>query len=143
MLNPEDVLTADQIKRLEQAKNSDKTVIIRSRDEVTSAGTRPKKSGILTWKFRCQNTRDVAWASSKGFVWDAARMNLPSGKHALAQSVYPAESATNDSWTRSTAYVKGAIESYSKSLYEYSYPGATNVAGLVGGTGHPACVLCD
>ncbi len=143
LLNPTEVLTAEQIKRLAQAAKSDQTILIRSKDEVTSAGSRPKQSGRLTWRFRCQNSRDVAWASSRAFVWDAARMNLPSGKTALAQSVYPAESATNDSWGRSTEYVKGSIEFYSKYLYEYSYPVATNVAGIVGGMEYPGIVFCD
>lgn len=143
LLNPNDVLTGEQIKRLAQAAKSDKTVMIRSKDEVNDPNTRPKKSGTLTWRFRCQNTRDVAFATSKAFVWDAAKMNLPSGKPSLAQSVYPAESATNDSWGRSTEYVKGCIEFYSKYLYEYSYPVATNVAGIVGGMEYPGIVFCD
>ncbi|WP_080237800.1 M1 family metallopeptidase [Spirosoma rigui] len=143
LLNPNDVLTAEQIKRLAQARQSDKTVMIRSKDEVTNADTRPKKSGMLTWKFRCLNTRDVAWASSRAFVWDAAKMNLPSGKPALAQSMYPAESATNDSWNRSTEYVKGCVEFYSKYLYEFSYPVATNIAGIVGGMEYPGIIFCD
>lgn len=143
LLNPNDVLTSEEVKRLAQASRSDKTVIIRGKNEVTNANTRPKQSGTLTWRFRCQNTRDVAWASSKAFVWDAARINLPSGKTALAQSVYPAESATDDSWNRSTEYVKGCIEFYSKYLYEYSYPVATNVAGVVGGMEYPGIVFCD
>ena len=143
LLNPTDVLTSEQLKRLDQARKSDQTVIIRGKDEVTNADTRPKKSGTLTWKFRCVNTRDVAWASSRAFVWDAAKMNLPSGKPALAQSIYPAESATNDSWNRSTEYVKGCLEFYSKYLYEFSYPVATNVAGIVGGMEYPGIVFCD
>ncbi|AUD07492.1 peptidase M1 [Spirosoma pollinicola] len=143
LLNPTDVLTAEQMKRLEQARKSDQTVIIRGKDEVTNPNSRPKKSGTLIWKFRCLNTRDVAWASSRAFVWDAAKMNLPSGKPALAQSVYPAESATNDSWGRSTEYVKGCLEFYSKYLYEFSYPVATNVAGIVGGMEYPGIVFCD
>nr|WP_293837658.1 M1 family metallopeptidase [uncultured Arsenicibacter sp.] len=143
LLNPAEVLTAEQIKRLEQARKSDKTVIIRSKEEVTSQNTRPKTSGTLTWRFRCINTRDVAWASSKAFVWDAAKINLPSGKTILGQSVYPAESATQDSWNRSTEYVKGCVEFYSKYLFEFSYPVATNVAGIVGGMEYPGIIFCD
>ena len=143
LTNASEVLTAEQIKRLAQARTSDKTVIIRSKDEVTNANSRPKNSGRLTWKFRITNTRDAAWASSKAFVWDAAKINLPSGKTALAQSVYPAESATDDSWNRSTEYVKHTIEFYSGYIYEYSYPVATNVAGIVGGMEYPGIVFCD
>lgn len=143
LTNPSEVLTAEQIKRFNEAKNSDKTVVIRSKDEVTDAKSRPRNSGTLTWKFKCKQARDVAWASSKGFVWDAAKINLPSGKTSVAQSVYPVESATNDSWNRSTEYVKGCIEFYSKYIYEYSYPSATNVAGVVAGMEYPGIVFCS
>lgn len=141
LMNPKDVLTSEQLKRWDAAKNSDKTVMLRSASEVTDPTTRPSKDH-LTWKFHCTNTRDVAWASSAAFVWDAARINLPSGKKALAMSAYPVESATDSAWNRSTEYVKGAIEFYSKYLYEFSYPVATNVAGIVGGMEYPGIVFC-
>ena len=142
LLNPKEVLTAEQLKRWDAAKQSDKTVVLRSEAEVTDPASRPTKSAMLTWKFRCINTRDVAWATSKAFIWDAARINLPSGKTAVAASVYPAESAGDSAWGRSTEYVKGAIEYYSKYLYEFSYPSATNVAGIVGGMEYPGIVFC-
>jgi hypothetical protein len=142
-MNPTEVLTAEEIKRLNQAKQSDKTVMLRSENEVTDPASRPTNKKRLTWKFHCTNTRDVAWASSKAFVWDAARMNLPSGKKALAMSVYPVESATDTAWKRSTEFVKGAIEYYSKYLYEFTYPVATNVGGIVGGMEYPGIVFCS
>ncbi len=71
-----------------------------------------------------------------------ARINLPSGKKALAQSVYPAESAGDSAWGRSTEYVKACIEYYSNYLFEFSYPSATNVAGIVGGMEYPGIVFC-
>lgn len=141
LLNPKEVLTAEQLKRWEAAKNSDATVILRSAAEVTDSTTRPAKKQ-LTWKFRCINTRDVAWASSAAFVWDAARINLPSGKKSMAMSVYPVEVAADSAWGRSTEYVKAAIEFYSNYLYEFSYPVATNVAGIVGGMEYPGIVFC-
>lgn len=142
LLNPQEVLTAEQQKRWKTAAASDKTVILRSVAEVTDASSRPAGKEKLTWKFKCINTRDVAWASSKAFVWDAARMNLPNGKHALAMSAYPAETANDSAWGRSTEYVKGSIEFYSSYLYPYSYPVAVNVAGIVGGMEYPGIVFC-
>lgn len=142
LLNPQEVLTATELKRWNEAKESDKTVIIRSESEVTNPANRPSQK-YVTWKFRCTNTRDVAWASSKAFVWDAARINLPGGKKSLAMSVYPVESATDSSWKRSTEFVKGAIEYYSKYLYGFTYPTATNVAGIVGGMEYPGIVFCS
>ncbi len=143
LLNPTEVLTAEQIKRLAEARNSDKTVIIRGKDEVNDAKSRPRTDGTLTWKFRCKQARDIAWATSKAFIWDACKINLPSGKTSLAQSVYPTESNGNDAWGRSSEYVKGCIEFYSKYVYEYSYPNAVNVAGVVGGMEYPGIVFCD
>ncbi|HEY6901275.1 MAG TPA: M1 family metallopeptidase [Puia sp.] len=142
LTNPEEVLTATQQRRLQEARSSEKTVAIRSESELTDAGSRPAKSRLV-WKFKCTNTRDVAWGASKAFIWDAARINLPSGKKALAQSLYPVEGAGDSAWGRSTQFVKGAIESYSKYLYEFTYPSATNVAGIVGGMEYPGIVFCS
>jgi hypothetical protein len=142
LTNPNECWTSEQQKRLAEAANSDKTIIVLGKDDVAKEHARPKKEGKITWKFRCNMARDVAFATSKAFIIDAARINLPSGKKSLAMSAYPIESAGDTAWSRSTEYVKGAIEYYSKSLYEYSYPVATNVAGVVGGMEYPGIVFC-
>lgn len=142
LLNEKDVLTSAQLSRLAAARNSDKTVVIRSAEEIGDPKSRPSAAN-LTWKFRVQNTRDAAWAASRAFVWDAARINLPSGKKALAQSVYPVESIKKDGWQRSTEFVKGSLEHYSSQWFEYTYPVATNVAGIVGGMEYPGIVFCS
>jgi len=140
--NPTEVLTADQVKRIKEARQSDKTITIRSEKEVTDPASRPAKDRIV-WHFKCINARDVAWAASTAFVWDAARINLPSGKNSLAMSVYPVESAKEDGWKRSTEFVKGCLEHYSKQWFEFPYPVATNVAGIVGGMEYPGIVFCS
>ncbi len=139
--NPQDVFTPEQLKRYNEAKKSDKTVIIRSEAEVTEASSRPSKS-TLTWKYVLKNTRDVAWSASEAFILDGARMNFPSGRKGLALSVYPAESNGNNAWERSTEYTKAAIEGYSNRWYEYPYNTAVNVASNVGGMEYPAIVFC-
>jgi hypothetical protein len=55
-------------------------------------------------------------------------MNLPSGKKAIAASVYPVESIKKDGWQRSTEMVKASIEYNSNKWFEFPYPVATNVA---------------
>ena len=143
LVNPAEVLTSAQQRRLTQAAGSDQTVIVRGADEVTQAASRPAgKNGRLTWHFKCQRARDVSWAASAAFVWDAARMNLPSGRKSLAMSLYPAEVAQDSAWGRSTEYVKKSIEYNSKQWFEYTYPAATNVAGVVGGMEYPGIVFC-
>lgn len=142
LTNPQECLTDTQLKRWEEAKKSDKTVMLRSESEVNAKSSRPLQANC-TWKFKIQNTRDVAWAASKAFVWDAARINLPSGKKSMAVSVYPVESIKKDGWQRSTEMTKASIEHYSKSWFEYPYPAATNVAGIVGGMEYPGIVFCS
>lgn len=141
LLNPTQVYTPSTINKLNKAKNSDSTVIIRSESDMNNTSFYPK-TPTLTWHFLCKNTRDVAWAASKAFIWDAARINLPSGKKALAQSLYPTESKGTDRWSRATEYVKNSIELYSNEWFEYTYPVATNVAGNVGGMEYPGIVFC-
>lgn len=140
--NASEVLTKEQISRLQKAKESETTVMLRSEKEVTDPSSRPSKQRI-TWKFKCTNARDVAWASSAAFVWDAAKINLPGGKKSLAMSAYPVESAQDTAWKRSTQFVKGAVEHYSKQWYTYPYPVAVNVGGIVGGMEYPGIVFCS
>jgi len=141
LLNPTAVLTPLEISRLKKASQSDSTVMIRTPDEVTDPASRPFK-GMLKWHFSINNARDLVWAASTAFVWDAARINLPHGKKALAQSVYPVESAGPEAWGRSTEFIKGAIELYSKEWYPFEYPVATDVAGTVSGMEYPGIVFC-
>ena len=141
LLNELEVLTPLQQARMTEAKKSDNTIMIRTESEVTDPASRPNKKN-LTWHFKINNARDVAWASSKSFIWDAAKINLPSGKTALAMSVYSAESTGKMGWSRSTEYSKGSIENYSKRWFEYPYPVAVNVASNVGGMEYPGIVFC-
>jgi hypothetical protein len=139
--NPEEVLTPKELNRLNNARSSDKTVIIRSEKEVTTLLSKPAGKS-LTWHFKIENARDVSWASSGSFIWDAARINLPSGKKALATSVYPAESNGKKGWGRATEYTKASIEHYSERWFEYPYPVATNVASNASGMEYPGIVFC-
>jgi hypothetical protein len=140
--NPKDVLTPTEIKRYDQAQKSDKTVIIRGADDVTNPSFLPQK-GNLTWHFKMQNARDVSWAASKAFIWDAAKINFPSGRKGLAQSVYPVEADGDSAWGRSTEYVKGSLEGYSKRWFEFPYNNATNVASNINGMEYPGIVFCN
>jgi hypothetical protein len=143
LMNPEEVLTKSEIRQLNKAKTSDKTIIIRTPENGVAA-THSSADGWLTWHFHMENTRDVAWAASSAFIWDAARIDLPpsaplreGGKTSLAMSFYPVESKSDSSWGRATEYTKGAIEIFSKSWFPYPYPTAVSIAGPVGGMEFP------
>ncbi len=143
LLNPQQVLTKQEISRLNEARKSDKTIFIRAANEINDPSSRPVHKGNLTWHFKMINARDVSWAASKAFIWDAARINLPGGKKSLAMSVYPVESAGDSAWGRSTEYLKRSVEIFSKDWYVYPYPNAINVGGPVGGMEYPAIVFCS
>jgi hypothetical protein len=141
LVNPKEVLTNTQLDRLDQARKSDKTVVIRSAAEVSDPASRPKVGGTLTWHFQMDRTRDAVWSASPVFVWDAARINLPDGKTSLAESVYPPESVGDDAWSRSTEYVKDTVERFSRQWYPYPWPAAINVAGFSTGMEYPGMVF--
>ena len=139
--NPKEVLTAVQNKRLDAARNSDKTIMIRTAAELNDPASRPVQKGQLTWHFVMKNTRDVAFGASRAYIWDAARINLPEGKRSLAMSVYPIESAGDAAWGRSTEYLKGSIEHFSGKWFSYPYPVAINEAGVAGGMEYPGILF--
>jgi hypothetical protein len=143
LVNPQEVLTKSEMDRLAQARHSDTPVMIRTAAEVNDPLSRPKQGGTLTWHFKMANTRDVAFGASKAFLWDAARINLPNGRTALAQSVYPVEAAKPNAWKRSTEFVKNAVENFSRRWYPFPWPNAVSVGGPVGGMEYPALVFDD
>lgn len=141
LVNAKEVLTPTEYSRYEKARNSDKTVLIRSADDIASGAL--NKKGNRTWHFKLNNARDASWAASAAFIWDGARMNLENGRKGIAMSVYPVESNGNNGWERSTEYVKGALEGYSKRWFDYPYNSAVNVACNINGMEYPAIVFCN
>ena len=139
--NPEEVLTEEQRRRLSEARRSAETIPIISQDEAGDGSTRPAGEGPLTWKFSAENVRDVAWAASDRFMWDAA-----SWEDVLIMSVYPEESLGGQrfsGWERSTEYLRHSIKHYSEQWARYPYPIAINVGGLALGMEYPMIVFCS
>lgn len=139
--NATEVLTKEEQKKLAQAQNSNETVMIRNEAAMKSYALATTEK-TKTWKFKMHNSRDVAWASSAAFIWDAAKMNLPNNQTGLAQSAYPEESNGIKKWSRSTEYSKASIENYSKRWMAYPYKVATNVATNISGMEYPGIVFC-
>jgi hypothetical protein len=145
LLNPTEVLTKSEFAHLAEARASDKTVMIRTGDEAAAASSE-RPTTTKTWHFAMDSTRDVSFSASPTFLWDAARMEIPaSAGHpahtALAQSVYPIESAGDAAWGRSTEYLKDAVQHFSARWYPYPWPVATNVAGFSSGMEYPGILF--
>ncbi len=142
--NPGEVLTDEQEDRMEKAENSDTAVhIIKPGEAGDPEKTRPMDDGKVTWHYVMENARDVSWASSPAFIWDAAKIDPEGGDKATAMSVYPEESNGDTAWGRSTEYLKHSIEHYSEQWYPYPYETAVNVAGRVGGMEYPGLSFCS
>jgi hypothetical protein len=145
LVNATEVLSKPELARIAEARKSDKTVMIRTAEDAAAA-VAAKPSGTKTWHFAMENTRDVSFSASATFLWDAARMNIAAGAGhpahaALAQSVYPVESAGDAAWGRSTEYLKDSVEHFSARWYPYPYPNAINVAGFSSGMEYPAILF--
>jgi len=122
--NYSSILTADQKKRLEQARKSDVPVIIVTQAEAEKAEA-DKAKKTKTWTYKATNVRDFAFATSRKFIWDAQNMPV-NGKNVLCMSYYPKEG--NPLWERySTKLVAHTIKTYSKFTVDYPYPVAISV----------------
>ncbi len=136
LLNRAEVLTPEQVRRLDAALRSDTTMPIISRAEAGTPGTRPAGDApTLTWRFRAQNVHDVAWAAAPNFIWDASGWN-----GILMQSFYPV--ASQAGWSESTRMVRHTIKHYSEKWFPYPWPTAINIAGPVQGMEYPMIVFC-
>jgi hypothetical protein len=135
--NPDEVLTAEQKQRLEDARTADRPVFIVTPKEAL----RNEKDGTddtSTWRFAAQNVRDFAWASSRKFIWDAQGYQQGGDVQpfVMAMSFYPKEG--EPLWSKySTAAVIHTMEVYSRFSFDYPYPVAQSVNGPVGGMEYP------
>ncbi|MGJ8732749.1 MAG: M1 family metallopeptidase [Cellulophaga sp.] len=134
--NRKEVFSKDMMKRYEKAKKSfDKPVIIVTQKEAEAAEkgfSKDKK----TWKFKAKNVRDYGFATSRKFIWDMQNVKLPSGKTAMAVSLYPKEG--NPLWEEySTKAVAHTLRSYSSHTFDYPYPKAISVHAKQQGMEYP------
>ncbi len=132
--NPTQVLSPEQLKRLEKAKNATRPVLIVSQTEAEAA-EKGKPTGTKTWVFKADNVRDFAFAGSRKFIWDAMQVDVE-GKKVWTMSAYPKEA--NPLWGQySTMLVAHTLRSYSKRTIAYPYPVAQSIHGPVGGMEYP------
>lgn len=135
--NPQEVLTDVQRERLKQAETAERIVFIVTPEEALEnekEGTTETK----TWRFKAENVRDFAWASSRKFAWDARGYQQGGNDMPLvmAMSFYPKEGG--ELWQKySTESIIHTMEVYSRFSFDYPYPTAQSVNGPVGGMEYP------
>lgn len=134
LVNARAVLSAAQRERLEQAEDAKAPVFIVTPDEAKAAEGAKTKS-TKTWRFKAQNVRDFAFASSRKFIWDAQRVELATGP-VWAMSYYPGEGEAL--WSKySTKAIIHTLDVYGRYAFDYPYPVAISVNGPVGGMEYP------
>jgi hypothetical protein len=129
LMNPSDVLTSDQRRRLLRARDSRQKVAIITPDQAGTEDTRPQQSGTLTWEFQMNGVRDVAWAASPGFIWNAANFSRPGKQDALAMAYYPRSAMGGEAWNRATYHTQKSVSLYSKRYFAYPWNNTTTVTG--------------
>ncbi len=127
--NETSALTAEQRARLTKARSATAPVLIVTPEEARQNEAKTPEAkralGKKTWTYKAQNVRDVAFATSRKFIWDG--MDQPVGdRHVLCMSFYPKEG--NPLWGQfSTKVVAHTIKTYSKHTTDYQWPVAQSI----------------
>lgn len=132
--NPRDVLTPIQIARHAIAARSDTVVRLVTEAELKNGSARPKSTGMLTWKFAAKNVRDVVWAASPEFQWDAS-----SWKGIMAYAYYRPSAAVN--WHDAADQSRMSVMEYSERWFPYPWPHISAVEGPISGMEYPMIAM--
>ncbi len=135
LTNKKEVWSKTQYKRyLKAQKTFDKPVMIVTEAEARK-NEKSKASGTKTWKFKAENVRDFAFASSRKFIYDMMAVKLNT-KTVMAVSLYPKEA--QPLWEKySTKTVANTLKQYSKHLFDYPYHKAISVNAFRQGMEYP------
>ena len=125
--NANEVLSAEQRRRLAAARSANSPVFIVTPEEALQ-NEQQKSNGTKTWVFKADNVRDFSWASSRKFIWDAMIHTQDDRRNpeVLAMSFYPNEA--EPIWSKySTHAVVHTMDVYSRFSFAYPYPTAQSV----------------
>ena len=134
LTNAADVLTPTQLERLAKARGSDAPIGIVTTADLANGTARPRTTGTLTWKFRAKNVRDVAWAGSPEYLWDASAWK------GIYANAYYRPSAIN-TWKDAADQSRMSIQEYSERWFQYPYPQISAVEGPISGMEYPMLAM--
>jgi hypothetical protein len=134
--NPAEVLSPRTRARLDSAGRAPGIIHVvtdldRDPGKATTAGT----NGKLTWRFRAEKVRDVSWATSARYLWDATNAVVGDATGdgrpdtTAIYSFYRPEQRRISHWDESARYSRHSIEFFSKYLAPYPYPHMSAVDG--------------
>jgi hypothetical protein len=135
LTNPSEVLSGQTRARLDSVRSTAQIVHVvgegdRGAGKATASGT----DGKLTWRFRAENVRDVAWGASASYLWDAttAAVGDADGDGApdstRVEAFWRPQMRTSH-WDEAARYGRHSVEFLSQYLWPYPYPHMTAVDG--------------
>jgi hypothetical protein len=141
LTNADQVLAPAVRQRLERALQSDEIVRVVTQAELGEA-TQAGQNGKVTWRFQARDVRDVAFATSNRYLWDATRGTIPApgggtrtvGVHAFYRPGAP-------HWENAARYADHSIEFLSRTIVPYIYPHITTTEGPVYGMEYPMLIF--
>jgi hypothetical protein len=133
--NERQVLSAASISRLAQAAKSANVVNVITQADLTSGAWRAKSNGpTTTWRFRSNNVRDVVFAASPDYLWDAS-----SWKGIMAYGYY--RPTAIETWKDAADMSRMSIEEYSERWLQYPWPHISAVEGPISGMEYPMLAM--
>jgi peptidase M1-like protein len=135
LLNPAEVLSSQTRARLDSAEHVNGVIhVVSDSDRVAGTSTAAGTNGKLTWRFRAENVRDVSWATSARYLWDATNADVGDATGdgrpdtTAIYALYRPEARLSH-WDQSARYSRHSIEFFSRFLSPYPYPHMTAVDG--------------
>ncbi|MCC5925429.1 MAG: M1 family metallopeptidase [Bacteroidetes bacterium] len=138
-LNPEEVLAKHILERYNRAAQSDETVHIVTVDDFGYASTLGEPGDTLTWKFRAEMVRDMAFSATRASFWDGARASIGDTKGDGTEEFIQVHSFWRDSapyWAKSIEYMQHSItflSEYTGFPYPWPHMTAVEAGNIIGG----------
>jgi hypothetical protein len=140
--NAEEVLTPEARARLDAALEADTVVGVVTEADLRAGTATRASAGRLTWRFRAEDVRDFAFATSNRYVWEVARADVPGeGGEVRRVPVHTLYRPGAPGWERAAGYGEHATEFFSRLLIPYLYPQITVSEGPIYGMEYPQLVF--
>ncbi|HSJ08840.1 MAG TPA: M1 family metallopeptidase [Longimicrobiales bacterium] len=139
--NADEVLPSHVQQRLRRALSQDSIVQVVTVDDIEQGrATAAEPGGQLTWRFRADDVRDFAFATSNRYVWDATRV-LPATAERAPIAVHALYRPDARNWSNAARYMRHATSFHIERWGPYIYPHISAAEGPIGGMEYPMLVF--
>lgn len=138
-LNPQEVLAPHILERYELAGHSDTKVEIVKAADFGEAATLGSASDTLSWRFRAENVRDIAFSATRESFWDSARASVGDRTGNGETDYIRVHSFWRERapfWARSIEYMQHSVtflSEYTGLAYPWSHMTAVEAGNIIGG----------